>query len=212
ETADWLKTANGTKAFISKFGSNVSLAIKPFPILVEFIPIQFNTDEPSALRDIEHKSLLPTGSIKSARWIKPVERRNPKQRKAHLAMELFKPEEANKAIKNGLVILGPRCPMRKLLPEPTQCMKCQSFEGSHFAKDCTKAIDTCSTCMKNHRTKDCEFTSLDQCFCVNCQEPGHAAWDRECPVYLTKVKKYHAHIADARYRFYPERENPETWE
>ncbi|KIM69865.1 hypothetical protein SCLCIDRAFT_101882 [Scleroderma citrinum Foug A] len=67
ETADWLRTANGTKVFISKFGSNVSLAVKPFPILVEFIPNQFNTDEPSALRDIECKSLLPTGSIKSAR-------------------------------------------------------------------------------------------------------------------------------------------------
>ncbi|KIM59134.1 hypothetical protein SCLCIDRAFT_74606, partial [Scleroderma citrinum Foug A] len=84
ETADWLRTANGTKAFICKFGSNVSLAIKLFPILVEFVPIQFNTDEPSTLRDIECKSSLPTGSIKSARWIKPIERRNPKQRKAHL--------------------------------------------------------------------------------------------------------------------------------
>ncbi|KIM69864.1 hypothetical protein SCLCIDRAFT_101501, partial [Scleroderma citrinum Foug A] len=121
-------------------------------------------------------------------------------------------EEANKAIKNGLVILGPCYPVWKLLPEPTRCMKCQSFEGSHFAKDCTKTIDTCGTCAKNYRTKDCEFTSLEQHFCTNCQEPGHAAWDRECPVYLTKVKKYHACIADAHYRFYPEQENPETWE
>jgi len=38
--------------------------------------------------------------------------------------------------------LGPRCPTCKLLPEPICCMKCQSFEGSHFTKDCTKLTDT----------------------------------------------------------------------
>ena len=91
-------------------------------------------------------------------------------------------------------------------------MKCQSFEGSHFARDCTKLVDTCGTCAGNHRTKDCEVTSLDQRFCANCQEPGHGAWDRECPVYVAKAKKYQSHIADTCYRFYPEREDPTTWE
>jgi len=60
--------------------------------------------------------------------------------------------------------------------------------------------------------KDCEVSSLDQCFCTNCKELGHTAWDRECPVYITKAKKYQSHIADARYRFYPKREDPSTWE
>ena len=91
-------------------------------------------------------------------------------------------------------------------------MKCQSFEGSHFARDCKRTDDTCGTCTGNHRTKDCESTSLDQHWCANCQEVGHAAWDRECPVYLEKARQYQSHIADARYRFYPEREDPTTWE
>ena len=212
ETAEWLRSPEGSKVFISKFGSDVSLAAKPFPILVEFVPIHFNTDEPSALREVEHKNSLPIGSIKSVCWIKPVERRNPKQRRAHLAMDLFRPCDANRAIRDGLVVLGPRCPARKLLPEPTRCMKCQSFEGSHFARDCTKLTDTCGTCAGNHRTKDCEVSSPEQRFCANCQEPGHAAWDRECPVYTAKAKKYQSHVADARYRFYPEREDPTTWE
>ena len=212
ETAEWLRSPEGSKVFISKFGSDVSLAAKPFPVLVEFVPINFNTDEPSALREVERKNSLPIGSTKSARWIKPIERRNPKQRRAHMSMDLFRPCDANRIIREGLIVLGPRCPTRKLLPEPIRCMKCQSFEGSHFAKDCTKLTDTCGTCAGNHRTKDCEVSSSDQRFCANCQEPGHAAWDRECPVYITKAKKYQSHIADARYRFYPEREDPSTWE
>jgi len=211
QTTTFLYT-EGSKIFISKFGSDVSLAAKPFPILVEFVPIHFNTDELSALREVERKNSLPIGSIKSAHWIKPIERRNPKQCRAHMSMELFRPCDANRIIRDGLVVLGPCCPTRKLLPEPIRCMKCQSFEGSHFARDCTKLIDTCGTCAGNHRLKDCEVSSLDQCFCANCQEPGHAAWDRECPVYIAKAKKYQSHIADARYRFYPDREDPSTWE
>ena len=91
-------------------------------------------------------------------------------------------------------------------------MKCQSFEGSHFARDCRKSNDTCGTCAGNHRTKNCEATSPDQHRCANCQELGHAAWDQECPIYLKKARQYQSHIADARYRFYPECEDPSTWE
>jgi len=211
ETADWLRSPEGSKAFTAKFGSDITLTIKPFPTLVELVPIHLNTDDPPTLREIERKNSLPTGSIKSARWIKPIERRSPLQKRAHMAVEFLKPNSANLAIRNGLVILGPCCSVRKLLPEPIRCMKCQSFEGSHFARDCTSLKDTCGTCAGNHRTKDCEISSPEQRFCANCQEAGHAAWDRDCPVYLSKARKYQSHIADARYRFYPERDDPTTW-
>ena len=52
EMAEWLRSAEGTKIFVSKFGSDISLATKPFLILVEFVPIHFSTDDPSALRDV----------------------------------------------------------------------------------------------------------------------------------------------------------------
>ena len=212
QTADWLRSPDGSRAFVSKFRSNVMLATKPFPILLEYVPIRLDIDDPSSLRDIERKNTLPTGTIKSARWIKPIERRSPQQHRVHLTIEIMKPSDANHAIKEGLLILGSRCSAHKLLPEPTRCMKCQSFEGSHFARDCKKSDDTCGTCAGNHRTKECESTAPDQCCCANCQKAGHAAWDRECPVYLEKARRFQSHIADAHYRFYPEREDPSTWE
>ena len=183
QTADWLRSPDRSRAFISKFGSNVMLATKPFPILIEYVPICLDIDDPSSLRDIECKNALPTGTIKSARWIKPIERRSPQQRRAHLTIEMMKPGDVNHTIKEGLLILGPHCSARKLLPEPTCCMKCQSFEGSHFTRDYKKSDDTCGTCAGNHRTKECKSTALDQCCCANCQKMGHAAWDRECPVH-----------------------------
>ena len=212
QTADWLCSSDGAKAFISKFRPNITLATKPFPVLIEYVPIRFNTDDPSHLRDIECKNALSTGTVKSTRWIKPIERRSPQQQRAHLTLEILKPGDANQAIREGLVILGPCCPVCKLLPEPIRCMKCQSFEGSHFARDCKRDDDTCGTCAGNHRTKNCKSTSLDQHWCANCQEAGHAAWDQECPVYLEKARQHQSHIADTHYRFYPEKEDPTTWE
>ncbi|KIM51650.1 hypothetical protein SCLCIDRAFT_123097, partial [Scleroderma citrinum Foug A] len=98
ETADWLRSSAGAKAFIANFGPNVSLATKPFPVLVEYVPLRFNTDNPSTLRDMESKNDLPTGAIKSTRWIKPIERRSPQQRRAHLTLEILKPGDANQTI------------------------------------------------------------------------------------------------------------------
>ncbi|KAL4074012.1 hypothetical protein J3A83DRAFT_4044576, partial [Scleroderma citrinum] len=186
ETADWLCSPDGAKAFTSKFGSNVELVIRPFPILVEFVPIHLNTNDLSALREIEHKNALLTGTIKSARWIKPIKWRSPLQWKAHLTLEILKPSDANQAIKNSLIVLEPCCSIHKLLPEPTWCMKCQSFKGLHFTKECKKLDDTCGTCTGNYRIKECEAISLDQCYCANCKEARHAAWDCECLIYLEK--------------------------
>ncbi|KIM54875.1 hypothetical protein SCLCIDRAFT_135910, partial [Scleroderma citrinum Foug A] len=98
ETADWLCSSAGAKAFIANFGPNMTLATKPSPVLVEYVPLHFNTDDPSALRDMESKNDLPTGAIKSARWIKPIKRRSLQQRRAHLTLEILKPGDANQTI------------------------------------------------------------------------------------------------------------------
>ena len=110
------------------------------------------------------------------------------------------------------IILGKRCPTRKLLPEPTHCMKCQSFAGSHFAKKCKSDHDTCGTCAGEHQTKDCTASLPEGLWCTNCKEVGHAAWDRDCPIFINLCQRFHANLPDANYRFYPESNNPSTWE
>lgn len=198
------------KAFTSNFGAEVSLSAKPFPVLVEFVPVQFNPDDPNALREVERRSSLPPGAIKSSRWIKPTERRSTGQRKAHITVDLTTPDDANLVIRSGLTIAGAQCPARKLLPEPIRCLKCQSFEGSHFARDCRSSIDVCSTCGGNHRSTDCE--DRDKRYCANCKKAGHASWDRECPIFQEKTRKYRSHIPDAKYRYYPVKNDASTWE
>ena len=158
ETVAWLRSNEGQHAFASNFGTEVSLATKPFSIIAEYVPTRFDVDDPHTLRELEKANELPVGAVRLIRWIKPIERRAPNQRTAHAIIDFFRPADANIAIKNGLLMTGTRCAIRKLLPEPTRCMKCQSFNG-HFAKNCTSTRDTCGTCTGDHRTKDCTVTS-----------------------------------------------------
>ena len=69
ETADWLCSSAGAKAFMANFRPNVTLATKPFPVLVEYVPLRFNTDDPSA---VTHQTCLVqwTWNILSI-WVYP---------------------------------------------------------------------------------------------------------------------------------------------
>ena len=89
-------------------------------------------------------------------------------------------------------------------------MKCQSF-GGHYAKECKSLRDTCGTCAREHRTKDCTVTTPDKHHCTNCKAEGHAAWDCECPTFINLSKRYHSHLPDVAYRYFPESDDPATW-
>ena len=203
----WLRSPEGQHLFASKFSTEISLASRPFSVLIKYIPIALEVENPNTHRDIERRNNLPTSSIHSACWIKPVERHSPNQCCAHTIFDFFSPGGANHIIQNHLIVLGKRCPTCKLLPEPTRCMKCQSFTGSHFTKECKSDHNMCGTCAGKHQTRDCMASLPEGLQCTNCKQAGHTAWDRDCPIFINLCQCFHAN-----YRFYPESNNPSTWE
>ncbi|KIM57126.1 hypothetical protein SCLCIDRAFT_131112, partial [Scleroderma citrinum Foug A] len=86
-----------------------SLASKPFSVITEYVPVCLVIDDLNTLREMERENDLPVNTICSIRWIKPLERRVPNQRTAHMIIDFFRLAEANLAIKNGLLMLGKRC-------------------------------------------------------------------------------------------------------
>ena len=210
DTVAWLRSNEGKRVFASNFGTEVSLASKPFSTIIEYVPAHFAIDDPHTLGELERVNNLPSGAVRLVRWIKPIERRTPNQRTAHAIIDFFRPEDANTSIKGGLLMKGKRCNVRKLLPEPTRCMKCQSFNG-HYAKSCTSTRDTCGTCSGDHRTRDCTTTSPEQRRCANCKTSGHAAWSRECPHFTDLLNRHHSHSQEVDYRYFPVCNNPATW-
>ena len=213
ETAAWIRTPEGQLSFTAHFGPDVSLATKPFPIIAEYVPVRTTIDEPETLRAIERNNELPSGSVRSIRWtLKPMERRSLGQRHAHAIIDFHRPTDANIAIKQGLRISGKNTPTQRLLPEPMCCMKCQSFEGGHFAKNCSSSQDVCGTCVEDHRTSACTISLQDDRYCANCKSRGHAAWERNCPTFKNLLKRHHAHLPDVPYRFYPVPKDSSSWE
>ena len=73
-------------------------------------------------------------------------------------------------------------PVRKYIPEPLRCFKCQAF--GHVQKHCRRESELCGVCSQRHRTSECISAlkagdSREAC-CPNCGGRHHV-WARHCP-------------------------------
>ncbi|KAG1796594.1 uncharacterized protein BJ212DRAFT_1235519, partial [Suillus subaureus] len=103
---------------------------------------------------------------------------------AHAIFTFNKREGANHAIKFGLLVDSKKVYGRKLIQEPTRCLKCHSFDSAHVAANCPQEQDTCGTCSGLHRTATCKVTDQNCYWCKNCNVEGHVAWNQECPTVI----------------------------
>lgn len=180
---------------------------------VDFVPIQFQPEIDGTLRFVEHSNDLPDQAIVDAKWIKPPQHRTNGQKTALLLISFSEAKHANNILRDGLYIRAKKLWARKNMSEPKRCLKCQKLGTRHFAADCKVIHDTCGTCGSlRHLTNQCELTDPVKFHCVNCNVPGHAAWDRLCPTFLQQRQKIIARQADLKYRYFPLANDPNTWE
>ncbi|EJF55684.1 hypothetical protein DICSQDRAFT_17832, partial [Dichomitus squalens LYAD-421 SS1] len=181
-----------------------------YKLVAEFTPVGLDPTDTTQWRQTELDLDLQEGAIVDACWIKPIHKRYQGQRFAHLLVTLSSPEAANKVIRAGLVLAGRHVSVRKNLAEPLRCSKCQRYGAGHLAKECPQERDTCGTCAHSHRTADCKIQEPQQYHCVNCNEKGHAAWDRECPVFLDHLGKLDARCPENCLQLFPTGD-PDSW-
>ncbi|OSD01077.1 hypothetical protein PYCCODRAFT_1445985 [Trametes coccinea BRFM310] len=210
--AQWVRSkAPGAETFARKLGTGSEVKPRLFKVVVEFVPVRFEPESSHDVSKMERDNELEAGSIEQARWLKPVHRRHKTQQVAHLMLAFTEPEQANKAIRDGLTVLGKRVPARKCLAEPLRCAKCHRFEPAHMARDCKQEGERCATCgLGTHLTKECDGDG-GRVWCINCNSDSHATWDRDCPVYRAQLRKVQARQLDSGMRFFPT-EEPATWE
>ncbi|KAG2343928.1 hypothetical protein BDR05DRAFT_883004, partial [Suillus weaverae] len=186
ESAKWLNISAHRAKFTVNFGSNATIKDRSYHVLIENVPTSYNPSSICTNSIIETNSGLKPGTITKAKWIKPITRCKANQRTAHTIITLKNKESANQILRFGISIEGKKVFGRKLLPEPTRCLKCHSFEGSHIAAECTQEHDTCGTCGTQHRTATCKVDDPNYYQCTNCECQGHASWSRECPTFISK--------------------------
>ncbi|KAG1727207.1 hypothetical protein EDB19DRAFT_1833160 [Suillus lakei] len=193
---------------------NTTIKERTFQIIAEYVPTSFEPESSLALKEMEKCSRLNSNAIVRAKWLKPINRCNPSQRTGFCIIACVTREDTNKAIKQGLTIKGRKVSSRKLLPEPTCCLKCQQLTNAHITSNCPSKEDVCGMCAKNHRTSKCTITSSEteqQC-CKNCDQAGHAAWSRDCPKYTERIAKLLEWIEEAQYKYFPVEDDPDSWE
>jgi hypothetical protein len=196
--------------FLQRFSASAIVKERSVSVIVEYVPVSHSPDALAEYARIEHDSGLPEGTLAVTRWIKPIQRRSPGQKSAHLIARFSTTEAANKAIRDGLIIAGKRTWARRMRREPRRCLRCQRYNVRHMAAECD-GMSTCGTCAKEHRTAECGETNPDRYKCVNCDATGHASWDRTCPKFLAASERIEKSDPESTYKYFPD-ENPWTWE
>jgi hypothetical protein len=199
EAAEWIQHSEVELEFTIEFHNGSTIKPRQYALLAPRVPLTFDPDNGTHLREIEETNNLSENIIAKARWIKPVYRRKPEQKVAHATIIINDAKEANKCINEGLIICGVKVYPSKLKQEPTQCMKCRKW--GHFAAECPDTKDTCGTCGNDHRTNTCSETSGK--FCASCNSHTHASWDRNCPEFAKRCAWYDQKHPDNLLKFFP---------
>lgn len=102
----WLKSSTNMLKFLQVFSATSVIKQRTYPTVVEYIPLSFKPEDHSQIASVEKENSLETEGILNACWIKLAQRRKKDQRTAHAIIGFARPEDANSAIRNGIVIAG----------------------------------------------------------------------------------------------------------
>lgn len=211
EATTWLRSMGTSLQFTLELDDAFKIASKDNEVIIHFVPIAFNPNDIFELRKLEEENELPTCCISKAKWAKAVHNRKENQKVASLLLYLSEPKAANKLISSGAVIANKRVQVSKTIKEEMRCFHCQEF--GHIAVKCQRLIDdpddspTCGKCTERHPTKDCTATVLH---CANCNSPGHASNDRNCPTFLKRCDTLNKRALTNLLPFFPTDEDW-TW-
>ncbi|KAF9234175.1 hypothetical protein BU15DRAFT_9759, partial [Melanogaster broomeanus] len=199
DAACWIKSKDIRDKLIAALGIQSNIKDRLYSILVPFLPITSPLESPTFLRSVEEENDLNTGSIESARWIKPIERRNTHQRVAHAIFSISDPMIANVLLRDGIYINKEKLHPWKDKREPFRCVRCQLW--GHIARDCKATHDTCGTCGEHHRTAECNQT--DTLFCTGCKSKNHASYSRNCKEFIKRSAELDAKYPENNMPYFP---------
>ncbi|KAF5383224.1 hypothetical protein D9615_004785 [Tricholomella constricta] len=169
-------------------------------MIARFVSVDF--DPASAIQHmaLTERNRIPQESIASIRWIKPIERRSPEQKTAHLSIKLYDHRVANDLAVRGLYILGEWINVEKDRKEPIRCYKCHGWD--HVAATCVKSRSFCGRCGDiEHATTECTSNDL---YCLPCGRKGHISGDRQhCPAFKAKRDELNARHPENSMPYFP---------
>jgi hypothetical protein len=208
EAARWLRASTIQEVYLGLLGNLATFKNRLFPVIMQFVSVDFNPGREDNLRFFEETNGLDSGAVSHAHWIKDPGDRSPSQKTAHARFFFSSPQAANRALSENVYIQEKRITTKKPCKEPLRCMKCHKF--GHEARHC-KSIDVvCGTCTHAHKTWLCERFAPPRC--INCPNGmnRHASSSRDCPEFLRRCSIFDAKYPENTIPFYPTNEEW-TW-
>jgi len=139
--ATWINEVDNREAFCRAVGPDVAVKSRTYSIIAYNTPLNVDPDNQRHGEEICEVNHLEENAIIAMRCAKPIQRRSPGQKTAHLILSVADANIANRAIANGLTICSCRVYVDKIRKELTRCLKCQGW--NHFTAECTSATDKC---------------------------------------------------------------------
>jgi hypothetical protein len=138
---NWIRAQENADRFCSKIGTKAAIRLRQFSVIAFNAPTDMDAENPRHKAEITETNGLNEDDIVALRWAKPVNRRQPGQRTAHLIITMNNVDNANRAIAKGIYICNKNCRVERVKREPPRCLKCQGW--NHFAKECTVDVNVC---------------------------------------------------------------------
>ncbi len=133
QAARWMREELNAKSFCAVIGTSANFRNRIHNLIAFNVPITMELENANHIKEIHEINQLELNTIKAARWVKPIARRSPTQRTAHLIISYTDINAANRALVNGLHICHRRVTVEKVRKEPIRCLKCQQW--NHYAKE-----------------------------------------------------------------------------
>ena len=104
EIVSWLQDPRAEFELMSGISRDATIVQRSYSLLIPHIPLSFDLSNKAHLREIEECNNITAGTIRKARWIKPVNRRVPGQRAAHAIFTFGDITIANECIRDSLKV------------------------------------------------------------------------------------------------------------
>ena len=202
--ACWMNETSNRITFCKAVSPKATIKPRTYSLIAFNVAISFELENQKHHKEVCEANHIDEENITALRWAKPVKRRSPGQKTAHLIMSFADAQAANRAIANGLTFCNRRTHVEKIKKEPIRCLKCQGW--NHFAYECILNVDKCGNCAEEHRTSQCPDPHRK--FCISCNTDEHASWSRECPTFLRKVSECNRRNPENALQFIP---TTESW-
>ncbi|KAF5380109.1 hypothetical protein D9615_006244 [Tricholomella constricta] len=177
--AKWIK--DNADLFTDALGQGAKVQRRTFSMIARFVSVDFDPASVMQYMTLLERNRIPEEAIASVRWIKPIERRSPGQKSAHMSIKFVEKD-------------------RK---EPIRCFKCHDWD--HIAATCVKSRSFCGRCgATEHATHECTSRDL---YCTPCGRKGHVSGDRRhCPAFKAKRDEMNARLPENSMPYFPTEE------